>query len=292
MRPAATWRGSGRRREHGGTQTTATPLWPLPRAAVAALVLTIGLPACGPRAIVLPTDSGTLFPEFAVVHAQVSAACAGVRTLQAEVTLSGRVAEQRVRGRVHAGFERPGSMRLEGVAPFGPPIFILAAKADEAVLLLPRESRVVLGAAPEAILGALTGVALAPDDLQAVLTGCVTANPRPVTGRVHRNDWVSIDLDDQSRVFLRRRRQTWEVRAARRNHWQIEYDGWTGSFPQRVRLRSTSDVPVDLTVTLGQLQTNAGIPSAAFEVTIPQGAVPLTVDELRAAGPLRDEGAE
>jgi hypothetical protein len=291
MTRAGIWRSSGLRRALGKRQTTATPFGPSLRHAVAALVLTTGLPACGPRAIVLPTDSGTPLSDYVAIHAQVSAACAGVRTLQAEMTLSGRVAGQRVRARVHAGFERSGSMRLEGVAPFGPPIFILAARSNAAVLLLPRESRVVLGAAPEAILGALTGVALAPDDLQAVLTGCVTADPRPVAGRVHRNDWVSIDLDDQSRLFLQRRRQAWEVRAARRNGWQIEYGAWTGLFPQTVTLRSTNDAPVDLTATLGQLQVNAGISAAAFEVAVPAGAVPLTLDELRAAGPLRDEGS-
>ena len=32
-------------------------------------------------------------------------------------------------------------MRLEGVAPFGPPAFILAARGAMAVLLLPREDR-------------------------------------------------------------------------------------------------------------------------------------------------------
>ncbi|MBI4266658.1 MAG: hypothetical protein HY657_20000, partial [Acidobacteria bacterium] len=59
----------------------------------------------------LPTDPGTPFPEFALVHAQVAAGCAGARTLTAELGLSGRAGGQRVRGRVIAGFERPASMR-------------------------------------------------------------------------------------------------------------------------------------------------------------------------------------
>ena len=42
----------------------------------------------------------------------------GVRTLQAELGLSGRAAGQRMRGRVLAGLV-PGALRLEGVAPFG-----------------------------------------------------------------------------------------------------------------------------------------------------------------------------
>jgi hypothetical protein len=45
-----------------------------------------------------------------------------------------------------SGFERPGSLRLEGVAPFGSPAFILAARAGRATLLLPRDNRVLSGA--------------------------------------------------------------------------------------------------------------------------------------------------
>ena len=43
----------------------------------------------------------------------------------AELGLAGRAGSQRLRGRVVAGFERPASMRLEGVAPFGPPAFTI-----------------------------------------------------------------------------------------------------------------------------------------------------------------------
>ena len=55
---------------------------------------------CGPRRIALPTDAGTPFPDFAAVHKQVAAACTGVRTLTAQLSLSGRVGGQRLSGRV------------------------------------------------------------------------------------------------------------------------------------------------------------------------------------------------
>jgi hypothetical protein len=113
----------------------------------------------------VPTDPGAPLPGFSEMHSQVSQGCAGVRTLRGVLGLSGRAGEQRVRGQVRAGFERPASMRLEGVAPFGAPAFILAARADEATLLLPREDRVLRGARADEMLGALTGVALAPADL-------------------------------------------------------------------------------------------------------------------------------
>src|SRR5687767_3361512 len=87
---------------------------------------------CAARRIPIPTDPGSPLPDFAQVHAQLSAACSGVRTMTAELSLSGRAGSQTLRGRVVAGFERPDSMRLEGLAPFGAPVFILAARGNQA----------------------------------------------------------------------------------------------------------------------------------------------------------------
>jgi outer membrane lipoprotein-sorting protein len=244
--------------------------------------------ACAPRRISLPTDAGAPFPDFAQVHADVSSACAGVRTLTAELGLSGRAGDQRVRGRVVAGFERPASMRLEGVAPFGAPAFILVASGDAATLLLPRDNRVLRGATAQAILGALTGVALAPADLQAILTGCVSAAPRATAGRLHQNGWASIDLMDGSTLYLQRGETGWEPRAARRSGWEIDYSGWDGRFPRTVTLRSDAQsVNVDITASVSQLETNVDIQPAAFEVNVPADARELTLRELQIAGPLR-----
>jgi outer membrane biogenesis lipoprotein LolB len=257
------------------------------------------LAACGPKPIALPSDPGTPFSDFAAVHARLFAACSGVRTLTLELGLSGRAGEQRVRGRVIGGFERPSSMRLEGVAPFGPPAFILAARNGSGVLMLPRDSRILRNAAPEAILEALTGVALAPADLQAVLTGCVLPAPRPTAGRLHANGWASIDIETNATpgaaartgtVFLRRAGSAWEVRAARRDQWQVEYPIWQGTFPQSVRLSSASPtLRVDLTAALSQIETNRDVDAAAFTVDERAGMMPMTIEELRAAGPLRGQ---
>jgi hypothetical protein len=222
------------------------------------------------------------------MHEQTVAACSGVRALTAELALAGRAGDRRLRGRVIAGFERPGSMRLEGVAPFGQPVFILAARNDEAVLWLPRDRRVLRGSRAEDILGALTGVALAPADLQAVLTGCVTPDSRAVAARRHQNGWLSIDLDDHGVLFLEPQGGGWLLRAARRAGWSIEYPVWRGLFPAAVRL--VADDPrtgVDLTATIAQLETNVDLDPAAFTVNVPPDALMLTLEELRSEGPLR-----
>ena len=178
-------------------------------------------------------------------------------------------------------------MRLEGVAPLGQPIFILAAQAGAGVLLQPRESRVLRGQPAEAILEALIGVNLSPDDLQAILTGCVVPDPMPAGGRMHANGWASVDLQGGARLFLRRAGQ-WEVRAARRDGWQLEYTSGQSRFPESVRLVSESKIiQVDMTATIAQLEANVDLPAAAFRVDVPSDAKPLTLEELREAGPLR-----
>ena len=249
-----------------------------------ASLLTVG---CAPRLVSLPTDPGSPLPNFDQVHREATAACVCVRTLTAELSLAGRAGGQRVRGRAIVGFERPRSMRLEGVAPFGPPAFILAARDETAVLLLPRDGRVIRGERAEDILGALTGVGLAPAELQAVLTGCVSATPGATAGRLHGNGWASVELPAGGMLYLERVNGQWRTRAASRSGWQIEYPTWQGTFPQVVRLRSTDPrVVVDMTATISQVETNISVDQAAFTVNVPSDARELTLAELRANGPL------
>ena len=179
-------------------------------------------------------------------------------------------------------------MRLEGVAPFGPPAFILVARGENATLVLPRDERVLRGAKPEDILGALAGVTLGPADLQAILTGCVVAAPQPTDGRRHANGWASIDLTSGATIFLQPAAGgMWTLRAARRAGWQIEYPAWSGGFPQTVRLQSAQlSLMVDLTVGLSQIETNKDLEDAAFNVNVPRDAEAITLDELRESGPL------
>ena len=206
--------------------------------------------------------------------------------------MSGRAGQQTLRGRVIAGFARPASMRLEGVAPFGPPAFILASHDGDAVLLLPRDApRVLRGAKPEEILGALTGVSLGPADLQAILTGCVTPAPRAAAGRLHTNGWASIELMGGATLYLQPVKPAgWTIRAAKRAGWQIEYPAWANGFPQSVRLVSdAAGTAVDLTAGLSQIETNKDLDAAAFTIAVPPGADTITLDELKDSGPLGGE---
>ena len=266
-----------------------------PRYAVAALcALAVSLAGCAPRSLTLPTDPGTPLADFAAIHAGLSEACAGVSTLTAALGLSGRAGGERLRGTVHAGFARPASMRLEGVRPIGGPEFILVSRDGAATLFFPRTSQVLRNAAPERILSRLTGVDLAPADLQAILTGCVVPAPAPVAGRVHGNGWASVDLKGEAgaTVFLQQQDGQWRIVAARRGGWQIEYPEWAGRFPGAVRLRASSPgVNVDLRAAISQLEANVALDDDVFQVNVPADAAAITLENLRAVG-AADEGSD
>jgi outer membrane lipoprotein-sorting protein len=251
------------------------------------LAVVFALGGCAARRVALPSDAGAPFPDYARVFDGATAACRGARTLTAELALSGHAGGERLRGHVVAGFSRPSSMRLEGVAPFGAPAFILVADGSSATLLLPRAHHVVRGASPGPIHDALTCVALAPDDLEAILTGCVEPLPMAAGGRLHGDGWASIDLAGGATLYLRRVGSGWQIRAARRDRWRVDYPAWQGAFPSTVRLQSADAQDVDLTAELSQVEANVGLDEAAFTVDVPADATPLSIEALRGAGPLQ-----
>jgi hypothetical protein len=252
-----------------------------------AFCISLLAPACAPKTLSLPAPGGTPLPNAADLHTGITKSCSGVRTFTAELGLSGRAADQRIRGRAVVGFESPDAMRLEGLAPIGQPAFILVSRGGRATLLLPRDARVLTGANAGDILGALTGVALGPADLQAILTGCVVPSPQVVSGS-EQDGWVTLALDGGATLYLRRVRGTaLELRAARRDNWQIEYADWQNGLPRTVRIISTAAPAVDVRAQLSQLETNVDLEDAAFSVDVPRDAQPITLAELREAGPLR-----
>src|SRR5258707_809349 len=101
-----------------------------------ALALALAAPACGPRLMKLPAGPGTVAPDIAAVLMEATQACGGVRSLTAEIGVTGSVGGQRVRARLVGGFAPP-SVRLEAAAPFGAPLFIFVASGGDCTPLVP-----------------------------------------------------------------------------------------------------------------------------------------------------------
>ena len=247
------------------------------------LLLTIGLTACGQPRVALPSGTGTPAVDFAPAFAQARAACGGVHVFQSEIGLSGRAAGQRIRGRVLAGLA-PRALRLEGVAPFGAPVFILVADGSRGTLLLSRERRIVRDAPPEEILNALVGIRLGPDDLRAVLSGCVKAAAEPTSARAYGADWLAVDLADGGVIYLHRIRGAWRIVAGRHGGLEIDYAEFQGERPSQIVLRGAD---LSLALALGQVEVNGELPrDQLVDLKIPDGVAPLSLEQLQKAGPL------
>lgn len=258
-------------------------------------LLLAGAACAPPRTPALPTGSGTPFPGFAAAYDQAVNECRNARTLVTELGLSGRAGDTRLRGRITAGFAAPSSVRLEGVA-LGRPIFILVSQDDDATLLLPRENRIVRGAAPEAIVEALAGVALTPGELRAAVAGCGLGAGTPANGRTLSDNWAAVDLDGEP-TYLRRVDGRWRIGGAMRGPVRIVYADFAGGLPATIHIRSgapqaaeAARAVADITLRVSQLEINTAIDPRAFELQIPPDAVPLSIEELRDAGPLGDRG--
>jgi hypothetical protein len=272
------------------------------RAWVASVALAVLAAACATMPLRVPEGPSRPLaaPEAVTIFAQASAVCRGVRTLTAEVGLSGRVGSRKLRGRVLAGLERSGSVRLEAPASFGAPVFIFAARASRSVLWFPRDNRVLRDAAVADVLEALTGLRRHVDDLLALLTGCLVSEPHAeateATGaKSFESGWMAMPLSGGAEAFVRRERQQWRIVGGRgvsgggdraTTSWTVAYDEFAAGFPGRVRL--SQGATTDVTFRVSQLEANVAIDPAAFALTVPADAVPMSLDELRQMGPLAD----
>ena len=96
--------------------------------------------------------------------------------------------------------------------------------------------------------------------------------------------------NDEAAAFVRGR-----LAALRGSSLDVELG--VGSHPQPASVRLSSPAgrdagaSFDLVLRLEQVETNVAVPDEAFTVRVPADAVPMTLEELRQAGPLRDRSA-
>jgi hypothetical protein len=244
------------------------------------------LGACAARLPARPAGPAT--PDATAI-AQFTAAtkqCAGLKTLTAELRLSGRAGDERLRGTLHTGLAAPASLRVEAVAPFGQPFFILAGRENRATLLLPRDNSILKDAAVPAVFERLTGLALSATDLRLILTGCLSENAMPSNGRAFARDWRAVDLDSGIVAYLRPVEGVAAVVAADHGNWRVDYGLHRNGFPRQVRIRSVAG-DVDMSAALEQVEINTEIDPRAFEIEVPAGAATITLEHLRSVVPLR-----
>jgi len=252
----------------------------------ALVIAAVAVSACAARTPPRPAGPPGPDPTAIAAFQAATTACRGFRSLTGELSLSGRAAGERIRGRVIAGLEAGGSVRLEGVAPFGPPIFILAGRAETATLLLPRERRVLKETPVSAVLERLTGLALGADDLRLMVSGCLADNAAPADGKQWPGGWQAVTLGPDRVAYLRLRQGQPVVVAADYGPWHLDYSEHLSGYPRVVRVRRANDATTDVTARVGELEVNTTINPLAFTLEVPSDADPMTLDELRSVAPL------
>jgi hypothetical protein len=255
----------------------------------ASSLLLLLVTGCAPGAPALPSGASTPFPAFQSAFEQATAACRTTRTLTASMALSGRAGSTKLHGRVDAGFEAPARARLEGIAPFGKPVFVLVADGAHGSLVLPREDRVLSDAPPDRIFEALAGVPLDAGALRTIVSGCGFGADAPSGARRFSNGWASA-VSDGSTVYLRQDGSAWQIAAAARDSVSVFYGEYVSGRPATVRIRveSNGHVTSDLTLRPSEVEVNTTLDPRVFDIRkdLPPHPVPLSLDELRRAGPL------
>jgi hypothetical protein len=249
------------------------------------LWLAVGCAASLPKR---PQGPGAQDAAALTAFEEATRSCIGLKTLTAELRLSGRAAGERLRGTLHAGFGTPAALRLEAVAPFGPPVFILAGRNNSATLFFPRDNRVLAGVALADVLDRLTALPLNADDLRLVLTGCLVESATPTQGRAWNGGWFAVALRQDVTAYLQQRNGSVVVAAADYGPWLIDYADHLNGWPRTVRIRSKEPQQVDAIARLDQLEVNTPLDDKAFDIEIPADAERITLNDLRAVAPLRE----
>jgi hypothetical protein len=238
----------------------------------------------------LPAGSGVPEPDGIAWWTSATAECRAATIFSAEIKINGKVGTEGLRGKLRGAVTRAGEIRLEAPAPLGAPIFMLAGRADRATLTIPRDERVLIAPAAD-IVEALIGVRLAPSDWLDVLSGCVTS-ARPERAERVGAAVIAAMPGQTERVLLRNDATGWRVIAGERPGLFVEYRQFDGNWPREAAVASRPGAPVAvaLKLSIAQVFVNQALPARAFELAVPAGYAPMTLDELRAAGPLGERG--
>jgi hypothetical protein len=261
----------------------------LPR--TGALLAAVLATSCGSARLALPTGPGAAAADAVPAFEQATKVCRAIRSLSAEIGVSGRANGQRLRGRVLAGLAAPSFALLDAAAPFGASIFIYAARDGEATLLLPRDERVLRHDDPAAVLEAVTGVPLGGAELRRTLTGC-PPEEAPGDGLAFGSNWRTVTMSS-GRAYLRRASGSapWQLvsvtQGAGTTAWRAEFSEFTAGLPAVVQLVSSDEGrQFRLRLALSQVEVNPELGDEVFTIRVPDGVEPITLEELRRNGPL------
>lgn len=243
---------------------------------------------CAARVFTPPSGPAEPFADAPQVWAQVTERCRGAqRYVAADLRVRGWVGskDERIAPTLNGALTRTDDIYLE-MRVMGSTAFQMAGVGGQATFVLPRHDR-ALTAPTRDIVEAMTGLRWGARELLDVLTGCVAASEGPVTG-TRSGPYLGLTLSSTTTAWLRERQGGWQVHAARIADWVVEYNMYQGGWPSDVRVTSNGTTPLDLRFTVSQVQVNVDLEPDTFRLTVPSHYLPMTLEELRSIGPLRD----
>jgi hypothetical protein len=117
-----------------------------------------------------------------------------------------------------------------------------------------------------------------------MLAGCVRGASDSTGARAYGPDWLAVDLAAGGTIYLRRAGNAWRIVAGRYGGLEIDYAAFQGDHPSQVVLRGAD---LSLALALSQVEVNGDLPrDQLVALKIPDGVAPLSLEQLRRAGPL------
>ena len=251
--------------------------------------------SCGGAAhVTLPSGAGSPFPDFAAAYAESTAECRTVKTMSASLSLSGRAGSTKLSARIDAGFADSGRLRLEGfpkVGFSGKPFFVLVSRGADATLVLNRDARVLRGSAAvrdhrgadrrrarsRSNCAPWCPVVASPGPIRA------QAGRTPTAGRQRMRGYDDLPAADRRTLARRRRAQGSADDRVPRLRVRASVDGASaGGAGARHGARGPH------AAALAGRDQHAARATRCSTSTSPRDATPITLDELRRAGPLGD----
>ena len=253
-------------------------------------LLSLAFFSCAPRPFQVPQDSGVRILDYEELLKEATQHCQRVKSLELLLAIKGKSGDSSIGGRVRAAIMKPSLLRLEGLAPYGSPSFVLISNRELAVLLLPRDRRAIVEATTADLLKSLTGLYLDQEDFLGLLTGCLVSEPKPKEARRYRGEMIGIELYDEARLYIQPSGEYPLIVAGILRDLSVQYTDYKRGLPRALRVQTASAelIQTDFRATLSQLNVNVDIRKEAFSTVVPDSFSLMTLDEFhKLNGPLK-----
>ena len=269
------------------------------RVPLAVTLAALACASCASRLVRLPTDQvGMVDGAPAQAFNEVIDECGRVVSATGRAKISGSVAGRSIHTRIAFAMNMSAATRLEFVEPFGQKKTAFLASAENATLFVPERNAVVRNESALAILEATLGLPLTATDLERLLVCPRGGSGGYGSGQKFGNGWLRVlghGQDGPYEAYMHRdgSHGVWTLVAMIRRTaatgaaWRADFHDHQHGTWRRVHLMSVdwtgqTGLSYDVELTVEDIHVNPVIDRPALSISVPESAVPITLDEFRA----------